>query len=108
MIPLGMWRINDFDEDDWERDTSNTPLSDGEPGEFGMRVFPIVFVPLDAHVGGLIDVLYWAKAYSPIEVVEDGIVVELRMKPEHMKEVITILDSIGGYTLRRKQTDEEN
>jgi len=47
--------------------------------------------------------LYWAKAYSKVEVVEDGIVVELRIKPEHMKEVIFILKYLNGYTLRRKQ-----
>ena len=108
MIGLNAWRTDCFDMDECERDLSNTPLVYGEEGEFHRRLFPMVFIPHDAIIRDLTEILYWPKAYSDVEVVEDGIVVELRMKPEHMKEVITILDSIGGYTLRRKQENGAN
>lgn len=107
-IHLGNWQIENFDMDEWEQDITCTPLSEGEQTDFGVRTFPVVFIPKNATIKDLTEILYWPKAYSDIEVVEDGIVVELRMKPEHMKEVITILDSIGGYTLRRKQENGEN
>ena len=108
MIGLNMWRTNGFDIDEWERDPSNTPLSDGEPGEFGMRLFPVVFIPNSATVSGFAEVLYFPKAYSDIKVIDAGIVVELRVKLEHMKEIIRVLESIGGYTLRRKQENGAN
>ena len=103
MLGLNMWRTNGFDMDGWERNPTNTPLVYGEEGEFHRRLFPIVFVPDSATVSELTKIIYWSKAHSPIEIVDDGVVVELRMKPEHMKEVITLLDSVDGYSLRRKQ-----
>jgi len=103
MLGLNEWRTGNFDMDEWERDTTNTPLVYAEEGEFHKRLFPIVYVPHAATIKDLVDMLYWAKAYSKVEVVEDGIVVELRIKPEHMKEVIFILKYLNGYTLRRKQ-----